>query len=63
MHITAEYLTAIRQQAEQQRLRLLSEIQQAVGAIAMIDAMSARLKEPEPATAGGEITSPALPVL
>lgn len=49
MQITAEYLMAIRQQAEQQKLRLLAETQQAVGAIAMIDAMIGRLGEPDAA--------------
>lgn len=48
MQITAEYLSELREQAEQQRLRLLSHLNQAVGAISMLDAMIARLKEPEP---------------
>lgn len=47
MQITAEWLDAIKQQAEQQRLRLLSEFHQAVGAVSMIDAMIARLNEKE----------------
>ena len=45
MQITPEYLIDLRQQMEQQRLTLLSHIQQIVGGIAMLDAIAARLND------------------
>ena len=49
MQITREYLTEMRERALQQQRSLVAQAQQAVGAVAMLDAMIARLDEPQPA--------------
>ncbi|HEX9595282.1 MAG TPA: hypothetical protein VF982_00250 [Anaerolineales bacterium] len=50
MDITAEYLTELKQKAEQERARLLSQAHQATGAIGILEVMLQRLNEPKPET-------------
>lgn len=45
MKIDEEYLVSLREKAEAQRQRLLSELHQAIGAVAIINALLERLKQ------------------
>lgn len=48
MMISAEYLAEIRQRAEAERQRLIALVNQATGAIGIIDVLIARQVETEP---------------
>lgn len=48
MQITIEYLTQQRADIDKQRLQLVAQANQTMGAISMIDAMLERLKQDEP---------------
>lgn len=48
MQITAEYLADLRRQAEAEKQRLIAQVNQTMGAIGMIDALLAKVAEPEP---------------
>ena len=59
MELTKEYLLSLKEQAEGEQRRLISHMQQSVGAIAMIDALLIRLaaEEPKQEEANGKSTS------